>query len=90
MSKYIVFYKDNKSKFLNKDSVSHALIKDLKQQGYKKHHVEVEAESESEAKVRFNEFNSGYLDSLRQLSGSAVICAVSVIVIAIISIIRFW
>lgn len=90
MYKYIFFFKGDRSKIIKKDPINNELIKSLKQQGYKRHHVEVEAENESEARVKFNEFNNGYLDSLRELSGSAVICAVSVIVIAIISIFRLW
>ncbi|WP_240116257.1 hypothetical protein [Erwinia endophytica] len=62
----------------------------MKHQGYRKHHVEVEAENEKDARNKFNEFNRGYLDSIRELSGSAVICAVSVIAITIIFIIRSW
>jgi len=90
MNKYVIFFKENSSRIIKKDLVDHDFVKKMKSQGYRKHHVEIEAENEKEAKNKFIEFNSGYLDSLKDISGSAVICAISVIVIAVIFIIRTW
>lgn len=90
MSKYVVFFKGNTSKIIKKDEICNSMMKEMKKLGYRKHHVEVDAENETEAKTKFNEFNNGYLDSLRDLSGNAVICAVSVIAIAIIFLFRLW
>lgn len=90
MYKYVVFFKGNRTKFIRKELADSATVNALKKQGYKKHHVDVEAENECDAKTKFNEFNNAFLDALHELSGHAVICAVSVIVIAVIFIIRLW
>ncbi len=86
--KYIVFIKNDEAKLISKAfpkaSVTPSFVREMKQKGFRKHFVEVEAENESEAIMKLNEHNEGYLHSLKDLSGSAVICAVSAIVIALI------
>lgn len=84
MNTYVVFIKENESKAIVKKLVTKELKLDLKQQGFTRHHKEVEAENEKDAIRKLNEFSEGYLDSLKGLSGSAVICAISVIAIALI------
>lgn len=90
MHKYVIFIKGNTSKIIKKDSIDQGIVKQMKKQGYRRHHVEVEAENEKDAKTKFIDFNSDYLDAVRDISASAVICAVSVIVIAVVFIIRTW
>ncbi|MDF7629463.1 hypothetical protein PUG46_09275 [Erwiniaceae bacterium L1_55_4] len=88
MKRYVVFFKDEQSKIYAKDLVTTQTVKDLKKLGFRKYHIVVEAENEKDALRKIGEFNSGYLDSLKDLSGSAVICAVIVILMAIFYLIR--
>jgi len=88
MQKYVIFIKTDESKVIQKESVTSSFIKDMKQKGFRKHHIEVEAENEKEAIIKLNEHSEGYLSSLKDLSGSAVICAVCFGVVALIYIFR--
>lgn len=88
MHKYVVFIKNRESNAIQKESVTGSLIKDMKQKGFRKHHIEVNAESEKEAINQLNEHSEDYLSSLREFSGSAVICAVCVGIIALVYIFR--
>jgi len=90
MHKYIIFIGNNESRIIQKETAPTDIIKRMKQQGFRKHHIEVEAENEKEAAEKFNNFNSGYLDSLKDYSGSFAISAVAVIIMALIYIIRTW
>ncbi|WP_236127772.1 hypothetical protein [Cedecea colo] len=86
--KYIVFIKNDRSKAISKampkNSVTHSFVQEMKQKGFRRHFVEVEAENENQAIIKLNEHNEGYLHSLKELSTSAVICAVSVVIITLI------
>lgn len=86
--KYNVFIKNDESKQISKavpkNLVTNGFVQEMKQKGFTKHFVEVEAENESEAITKLNEHNEGYLHSLKDLSGSAVICAICGIVVALI------
>ncbi len=86
--KYIIFIKNDKEKIsseaIPKHSVTASFIREMKQKGFRKHFVEVEAENENEAIIKLNEHSEGYQHSLKELSGSAVICAISAIAIAVI------
>lgn len=83
MRKYVVFFKDDQSKVYAKDSLTTQTMKEMRKLGFRKFHVVVEADNEKEALRKVVEFNSGYLDSLKDLSGSAVICAVILILMAV-------
>ncbi|WP_435929958.1 hypothetical protein [Dryocola sp. BD613] len=56
----------------------------MKQKGFRKHFVEVEAENKSEAMKKLTEYNEGYLHSLKELFGNVVICAICFIAVALI------
>lgn len=90
MHKYIIFIGKNTSKIVRKETVTSEVIKKMKQQGFRKHHIEIEAENEKQAAIKFNNFNSGYLESLKEYSGSFAISAVIVILMALIYVIRTW
>ncbi|WP_333781392.1 hypothetical protein [Dryocola boscaweniae] len=86
--KYIVFIKNDESKLISKavpkNSVTKGFVQEMKQKGFTKHFVEVDAENENEAIIKLNEHNEGYLYSLKVLSGSAVICALCAIAITLL------
>lgn len=84
MQKYVIFIKSDDSKVFPKESVTYLLIRELKQKWFRKHHIEIDAENEKEAINKLNEFSNGYLNSLKEISGGAVICGVSVIITALI------
>ncbi|WP_300002582.1 hypothetical protein [uncultured Cedecea sp.] len=83
MEKYVVFIKDNESKAIPKKLVTRSTIKDLKQFGFTKHHVEVEADNEKDAIRKVNEFSNGYLNSLSSFTGSVFICCAVVVIVAL-------
>ena len=62
-----------------KESVSHSLIKEMKQKWLTKHHIEVEAENEKEAINKFNIHSEDYLISLIEFSVSVFIYFVFII-----------
>ncbi|ORM63574.1 hypothetical protein PRCB_19230 [Pantoea rodasii] len=84
MPKYVIYLKRGHSKVIAKDSVTQAVSREMKKQGYRKHHAEVEAENESQAIINFNAANASYLDALSEFSGTAVICAVCVVITALV------
>lgn len=84
MKKYIIYYNENSAHALPKEEITKDVKKAMKEKGYKKHHVEVDAENEKEALLKLKSFNNDYLESLKGFSGSAVICSISVIAIALI------
>ncbi|KYQ96618.1 hypothetical protein AWY96_21265 [Serratia plymuthica] len=84
MSKYVVFIKSDDSKALPKESVTHSLIKEMRQRGFRKYHIEVEAENERDAIDKLNKNNNDYLVSLREFSGDVFICSACVVIMALI------
>ncbi|HEI9781591.1 hypothetical protein JEQ01_05900 [Serratia marcescens] len=84
MNKYVVFIKSDESRVLRKEVVTREIIKDMKQKGFRKHHVDVEAESENEAINQLNKNSNDYLDSLRNFSGDLLFCSVCVIVMVMV------
>ncbi|HIE4801888.1 TPA: hypothetical protein ACXNDR_005463 [Serratia marcescens] len=84
MNKYVVFIKSDESRVLRKEVVTREIINDLKQKGFRKHHVEVEAENENDAINKLNKNSNDYLDALRNFSGDLLFCAVCVIVMVMV------
>ncbi|WP_025302748.1 hypothetical protein [Serratia marcescens] len=80
MNKYVVFIKSDESRGQRKEVVTREIIKDMKQKGFRKHHIEVEAENENDAINQLNKNSNDYLDSLRNFSGDLLFCSVCVIV----------
>jgi hypothetical protein len=64
--------------------VTREIIKDMKQKGFRKHHIEVEAENENDAINQLNKNSNDYLDSLRNFSGDLLFCSVCVIVMVMV------
>ncbi|TKI02839.1 hypothetical protein FCN80_23845 [Martelella alba] len=83
MHKYVIFIKNKGSMAIPREFVTPSYIKEMKKKGFRKHHIEIEANNEKEAFFKINEHNEDYLNSLRELSGSAVICGVFVIIITL-------
>jgi hypothetical protein len=54
MGKYVIFISSRGGKAVPKDAVTSSLIKEMKRQGFRKHHVEVEAENENDAVKALN------------------------------------
>ncbi|HGM6323213.1 TPA: hypothetical protein ACKP8G_004931 [Serratia marcescens] len=86
MNKYVVFIKSDESRVLRKEVVTREIIKDMKRKGFRKHHVEVEAENENDAinKLKLNKNSNDYLDSLRNFSGDLLFCSICVIVMVMV------
>ncbi|EPF7466133.1 hypothetical protein JY494_09510 [Serratia marcescens] len=88
MSKYVVFIKSDESRVLRKEVVTREIIKDMKQKGFRKHHVEVDAENESDAINKLNKNSNDYLDSLRNFSGDLLLCSIFVIAMVMVYLFR--
>ena len=84
MNRYVVFIKSDESRVLRKDVVTRGSSKDMKLKGFRKHHVEVEADNESDAINKLNKNSNDYLDSLKNFSGDLLLCSICVIVMAIV------
>ncbi len=84
MNKYVVFIKSDESRVQRKEVVTREIIKDMKQKGFRKHHIEVEAENENDAINQLNKNSNDYLDSLRNFSGDLLFCSVFVIVMVMV------
>ncbi len=84
MNRYVVFIKSDESKVLRKEVVTREIINVMKQKGFRKHHIEVEAENESDAIKKLNKNSNDYLDSLRDFSGDLLFCSIFVIVMTIV------
>ncbi len=84
MNKYVVFIKSDESRVLRKEVVTREIIKDMKRKGFRKHHVEVDAENESDAINKLNKNSNDYLDSLRNFSGDLLFCSICVIVMVMV------
>lgn len=84
MNKYVVFIKSDESRVLRKEVVTREIIKDMKRKGFRKHHVEVDAENETDAINKLNKNSNDYLDSLRNFSGDLLLCSICVIVMVMV------
>ncbi|HEJ9095974.1 TPA: hypothetical protein ACKQPR_002516 [Serratia odorifera] len=84
MNKYVIFIKSDKSKVMKKEVVTRETIKDMKQKGFRKYHVEVDAENEIDAINKLNKNSNDYLDSLKDFSGNLLFCSICVVIMAIV------
>ncbi|MCE9994247.1 hypothetical protein LZ633_19915 [Enterobacter asburiae] len=83
MNKYVFFIKENKAQVMLKEQATCEIIKVLKDNGYIKHNVEVEAENENDAIKKLNKAGEDNLDSLSEYSGNILIISVVVILMAV-------
>jgi len=94
MVKYVVFIKNDDSKLIakaiTKGSVTHSFIQEMKQNRFRKHNVEVDAENEKDAINKINENNKGYLNSLSAFSGNVFFYCAGIIVILIIITLKYF
>lgn len=88
MRKYIVYINNDQSHVTPKELATPAFTKEMKKKGFRKHHVEVEAESEKDAMTKLHAHSEEYFNSLKELSGNAVICAICCGMVAVIYLIR--
>lgn len=84
MIKFVVFIKTDDSKAIPKELVTHTLIKEMKSNGFRKYHTEVEAENEKEAINKLNKNNNEFFNSLSEFSGDVFICSACAVIIALI------
>ncbi|CAI0763208.1 hypothetical protein ACUZX0_00140 [Serratia marcescens] len=84
INKYVVFIKSDESKVLRKEVVTRETIKNMKRKGFRKHHIEVEADNENDAINKLNKNSNDYLYSLRNFSGDLLFCSICVIVMTIV------
>ena len=85
MDKYVFYVKGKTTQILLKNQLSVEDIKKLKQQGFKKHHLEVEAESRQDATVKLNALTDENLEALSSFSGNILFSAVLFIIISVIA-----
>lgn len=72
MSKYVIFISTSGGKAFPKEQVTRAFIKEMKQKGFRKHHIEVDAENESQAVKALNQFNDEYMQEVKDYTGNII------------------
>lgn len=81
MNKYVVFISRNGGKAVAKELVTASLTKEMKKKGFRRHHIEVEAENEVDAIKELNKFNENYMGDVREYTGNIVIICVCFIIL---------
>lgn len=84
MSKYVIFISSSGGKAVPKELVTYSFTRDMKKKGFRKHHIEVEAESEEDAVKELNKFNEGFMKDVKEYTGSIIIISVCVILTLIV------
>ena len=84
MKQYVIFISHNKSTAILKENVTRSVIKQMKEKGFRKHHVEMTAENEKDAILKLNDSNKRYLTSLEDFSRNILFLAVFIIIIAVL------
>lgn len=69
MKKYVFLTRGDETKVISKQTLNRDAFKTLKEQGFKKHHIEVEAENEQEAITKLHKDNEDNLNALGEFSG---------------------
>ncbi|HHT0494383.1 TPA: hypothetical protein ACTXFX_000338 [Raoultella planticola] len=84
MGKYVIFISSRGGKSVPKEAVTSSLIKEMKRQGFRKHHVAVEAENEKDAVNALNKFNDDYLTEVKEYTASVIfmcLCAILMFIV---------
>jgi hypothetical protein len=84
MGKYVIFISSRGGKAVPKDQVTSSLIKEMKRQGFRKHHLDVDAENEADAVKALNQFNDDYLTEVKEYSASTIFICLCAMVIFIV------
>lgn len=82
MNNYVIFISHNKAEAILKENVTRAVIKQMKEKGFTKHHVEIAAENGKDAILKLNESNKSYLAALEVFSGNVLFLAVIIILMS--------
>lgn len=69
MQKYIFFISGNKAKIIPKEALDRTLLHSLKAGGFKRHHIEISAESKKQAIDKLHKTSEDNLTALAELSG---------------------
>ncbi|EOW4543321.1 hypothetical protein ACUHRZ_001803 [Raoultella planticola] len=84
MGKYVIFISSRGGKAVPKEAVTSSLIKEMKRQEFRKHHVAVEAENEKDAVNALNKFNDDYLTEVKEYTASVIfmcLCAILMFIV---------
>lgn len=84
MGKNVIFISSRGGKAVPKDQVTSSLIKEMKRQGFRKHHLDVDAENEADAVKALNQFNDDYLTEVKEYSASTIFICLCAMVIFIV------
>lgn len=88
MGKYVIFISSRRGRAVAKDAVTSSLLKEMKRQGFRKHHVEVDAENENDAVKALNRFNDDYLTEVKEYTASVIfvcLCAIVAFIVFLFS-----
>lgn len=81
METYTFYVKDKKVQVMPKRELTGAETNKLKEKGFKKHHIEVEAMSKKDAIVKLNENTDENLEALRNYAGDYLFSSVFIMLI---------
>ncbi|WP_434641293.1 hypothetical protein ACMYSK_06875 [Klebsiella sp. I138] len=76
MSKYVIFISASGGKAFPKEQVTRAFINAMKDKGFRKHHIEVDAENETQAVMALNQFNDEYMQEVKDYTGNIIFVGV--------------
>lgn len=79
MPVYVFYVRGDDVEIIRKDELTDLKRSELKQRGFKKYHLEVEAASKKDAAVQLNKSTHENLEDLRSFSGSHLFAAVFIV-----------
>ncbi|MGC6389057.1 hypothetical protein ACMV8I_15550 [Ewingella sp. S1.OA.A_B6] len=88
MQTYTFFVKDKNVQIIPKIELTDSKKTELKEHGFKKHHIEVEAASKNDAAIKLKDNTNENLEDLRQFSGNHLFTALVIIICLVLAYIR--
>ncbi|MBS0847356.1 hypothetical protein [Citrobacter sp. JGM124] len=73
MKKYIFFISGDKTKIIPKEALNRVLLHSLKEEGFKRHYVEISAENKKQAIAILHKNNEDNLTALAEFSGDILL-----------------
>mgnify|MGYP000855412330 CR=1 FL=1 len=82
MQTYTFFVKGKKVQVIPRNELTDSKKKELKENGFKKHHIEVDALSKNDAAIKLKESTDQNLEDLSSFSGSILFSVMFFIIVA--------
>lgn len=80
MGRYVIFISSSGGKAVPKALVTYSFTRKMKKNGFRKHHIEVEAENEEDAVKKLNGFNEDFMKDVKEYTGNIIIISACAII----------